>query len=372
MAGAGYRVGSALGFATRLAAAGLLAGRGLLAGHGGAATAAALVFALVAVLGGGSGGRGGLTFRGLGGSLLRGRALLAAAARLGTAVLVQLHELVFLAAHLRHGLAAGEHGVRHAHGVELHGADGVVVARDHVINAVGRVIGVHHADDGDVELAGLADRDLLVAHVDDKQGVRQAVHLLDAAQALLQLLHLATQADDFLLAEALKSAVSGLGLQFLHAADGLAHGLVVGEGAAQPALVHAGHAAAARLLADGLAGGTLGADEQDGAAVGDEAFHELGGLVVHRQRLLEVDDVDAAALAEDERRHLRVPETGLMTEMHASFEHLAHGHGGRGHYSTPAVRNPLQAGKVPGVRPPYAPCRDPVGFVSLRAPHERL
>ena len=35
--------------------------------------------------------------------------------------------------------------------------------------------------------------------------------------------------------------------------------------------------------------------------------------------------MDLAALAEDEGGHLRIPVTGLMTKMHASLKHLAHG-----------------------------------------------
>jgi hypothetical protein len=41
--------------------------------------------------------------------------------------------------------------------------------------------------------------------------------------------------------------------------------------------------------------------------------------------LLEVDDVDLVAMAEDERGHLRVPEAGLVAEVDAGFQHLAHG-----------------------------------------------
>jgi hypothetical protein len=40
--------------------------------------------------------------------------------------------------------------------------------------------------------------------------------------------------------------------------------------------------------------------------------------------VFEIDDVDLVAVAEDERRHLRVPVAGLVAEMHARFEHLAH------------------------------------------------
>jgi hypothetical protein len=43
------------------------------------------------------------------------------------------------------------------------------------------------------------------------------------------------------------------------------------------------------------------------------------------QGLFEVDDVDLVAMAEDERGHLGVPETGLVAEMNAGLQHLAHG-----------------------------------------------
>ena len=43
-----------------------------------------------------------------------------------------------------------------------------------------------------------------------------------------------------------------------------------------------------------------------------------------RHGLLEIDDVDAVALAEDVRRHLRVPAAGGVAEMNASFQELAH------------------------------------------------
>src|SRR5205085_4281680 len=68
----------------------------------------------------------------------------------------------------------------------------------------------------------------------------------------------------------------------------------------------------------------LGADEQDGAAVGRELTNVLHRVLVHRQRLFEVDDVDLIALAEDEIRHLRVPISGLVAEMDTSLQHLTH------------------------------------------------
>jgi len=57
---------------------------------------------------------------------------------------------------------------------------------------------------------------------------------------------------------------------------------------------------------------------------------EVHGVIEQGQGLFQVDDVDAVALSEDVRLHLRVPVAGLVTKMHASLEHLAHGNGTHG------------------------------------------
>jgi hypothetical protein len=47
-------------------------------------------------------------------------------------------------------------------------------------------------------------------------------------------------------------------------------------------------------------------------------------LLEELERLLEVDDVDAAALREDVAAHLGVPAAGLMAEVHAGLQQLPH------------------------------------------------
>ena len=59
--------------------------------------------------------------------------------------------------------------------------------------------------------------------------------------------------------------------------------------------------------------------------MGDGLLDELVGAVDVGQRLLQVDDVDAVALGEDEALHLRVPAPGLVPEVDAALEQLLHG-----------------------------------------------
>ena len=73
-------------------------------------------------------------------------------------------------------------------------------------------------------------------------------------------------------------------------------------------------------------GGVDGGDGglQAGLQVGCQLLGELLGFLEHRQGLFQVDDVDLVAGTEDERSHLGIPETSLVTEVDAGFQHLAH------------------------------------------------
>ena len=57
----------------------------------------------------------------------------------------------------------------------LAGADRVVVARDHVVDAVRVAVGVDQADDRDAQALGLAHGDHLGLEVDDEHRVRDAL-----------------------------------------------------------------------------------------------------------------------------------------------------------------------------------------------------
>jgi hypothetical protein len=53
--------------------------------------------------------------------------------------------------------------------------------------------------------------------------------------------------------------------------------------------------------------------------------HILERVFQHGKRFLKVNDVNLVAMAVNKRGHLGVPEAGLVTEVHAGFQHLAHG-----------------------------------------------
>ena len=164
------------------------------------------------------------------------------------------------------------------------------------------------------------DGDGLAVRVDHEHGVGRALHVADAVEVRLQLGQLLVQQDLLLLGQHGHAAVGLHGLQLLHAVHAGADGHEVGQHAAEPTGVHVGHAATVRSIGDGLLGLLLRAHEQHGAALLGQLGHERVRLVEAHEGLLEVDDVDVPAAAEDVRLHLGVPTARLMAEVAARIE----------------------------------------------------
>lgn len=257
------------------------------------------------------------------------------ACKLGCRGLLDLDELLVLLFFASGGIfLAGENGISDAGGVDGHGAGRVVVARDHVVDAVGVVVGINHAHHGDAELVGFLNGDLVIADVDHEQSVRKARHVLDAADRLVELLDFTGEVEGFLLGHLLKAAVSDGLLHVLEVLDRLLDGLEVGERAAEPALINAAAAGALSLLDDDVAAAALGVDEEDLAAASGEFTNELLGFSELLNRLFEVDDVNLVAGTEDVLSHLGVPETGLMAEVATGLKHFTHADG---HFLSPRL-----------------------------------
>src|SRR5437660_1488414 len=124
---------------------------------------------------------------------------------------------------------------------------------------------------------------------------------------------------DFLLGEALKVAALLASFQVSQVTDARLNGLEVGEHTSQPALIDVKHAAALRLFRHSLLSLLLCANEENRAAASYQLFNKFVRLIETRHRLLEINDMDAIAVHENELLHLGVPAPGLMPEMDASL-----------------------------------------------------
>src|SRR5690606_27423507 len=150
----------------------------------------------------------------------------------------------------------------------------------------------------------------------------------DTTQALVQLGELTLLDQELLLGEALGGVVEVELFELLHARQALRDRLEVGEETTEPTLVDVGLSDALSLLGDSALSLLLGSNEQDGATVGDRLLDIVVGLVDVGERLLQVDDVAAAALGQDETLHLRVPAAGLVSEVNAAVKPRADGYHG--------------------------------------------
>ncbi len=143
--------------------------------------------------------------------------------------------------------------------------------------------------------------------------------------ALVELLALAVELQTLLLGEALAPSPASISSSLRRRCDRVGDRLPVGQHAAEPAGVDVILGRTLGGVGDDVGRLALGADEQHAAALGDGVGDLLQCLVQQRHGLRQVDDVDVVAGAVDVVRHLRVPAVGLVAEVNASFQKLAHG-----------------------------------------------
>jgi len=139
-------------------------------------------------------------------------------------------------------------GIRNDAGQQRNGADGVVVARNRVLNFVWVAVRVENSDDRDAELVCLVDGEVLFLGVDDPDRRRRLRQVANTTEALLQLDQLALLNEQFFLGETACRVVEVDFFELLHACEALRNRLEVREQTAEPALVDEGLADALSLL----------------------------------------------------------------------------------------------------------------------------
>ena len=210
--------------------------------------------------------------------------------------------------------------------------NGVIVAGNRVRHFVGVAVRVENSNNGDAELACLVNSEVLLLGVDNPHRAWRLSEVADTAEALVELVELPLLDEEFLLGEAALARIFEVKLfEFFHAGEALADRLEVGEQTAEPTLVDEGLSDTSCLVADGLLGLLLGANEKDRATVGNGVTHEFVRLVDVGKRLLKVDDVNARTFGKNESLYLRVPPTSLVSKVNAAVEQLANGYNGHGH-----------------------------------------
>ena len=175
-----------------------------------------------------------------------------------------------------------------------------------------------------MQLVGLGDGDVLLLRVDHEDRVRWPVQSAQASEVAIELLELALVGERLLLRHG--GEVAGVAGRFEldELANPAGDRLEVGQHAPEPALVDVRHPTRGCEFGDRVLRLLLGTDEEDHSSAGNEISHVGIGGVDAFQGLVQVDDVDSVALAEDEALHLRVPAAGLMPEMDTGLEQLFH------------------------------------------------
>ena len=109
-------------------------------------------------------------------------------------------------------------------------------------------------------------------------------------------------------------------LEFFQAFDAGLDGLEVRQHATEPALRDVEHAAPLRHFDNDGPSLLLRTHEEDGLPFLDGRAHGFVRDFDLTERFLQIDDVDIVTLGEYELFHLRVPASGLVTEVNAGVK----------------------------------------------------
>ena len=84
------------------------------------------------------------------------------------------------------------------------------------------------------------------------------------------------------------------------------------------------HSAAPSFFGNCLLGLALGAYKQNDTPLARQLADKTARVAEHLEGLLQIDDMNSIAFAEDILLHLRVPTAGLVAEVNAGLQQLLH------------------------------------------------
>src|SRR5215212_2258939 len=203
---------------------------------------------------------------------------------------------------------------------EVNRAYRVVVTRDDIVDHVRVTVGVGQGHHRYLEAVRLFDQELLTLRVDHEDRPRQPLHLGDTSKVAPEFLVLTIEGKPLP-----ARPLHGL-REVLKVLDARLDGLEVGQHPADVTLNDVGLAAPYSLLGHGELGLLFRSNEQYLSPSLCHCAHELLGAFEKGDRLVKVDDVDAAAFSEYIPLHLGVPPARLVTEVDTCLQELSYAH----------------------------------------------
>ncbi len=208
-------------------------------------------------------------------------------------------------------------------------ADSVVVCRDEEVGIVRVAVGVGDGNDGNAEATRLVHRQLFALGIDDEDRRRELGHVPHAAERPFQPLELRHLARCFLLRKLVERTPCQFSLKLFHVAQPVADRDEIRQRSPKPTAIDIVLPGALGFAFNDVLRLLLGADKENLATSGRRVDDKVMRSREEGNSLLQIDDMNAVALGENVRLHLRVPALRLMPEMNACLEQGFERHPGR-------------------------------------------
>ena len=162
--------------------------------------------------------------------------------------------------------------------------------------------------------------DLLTIGIDNEYHIRNLFHVANTVEVGLQLSKFLAKQNLLFLRKNFHATIRLHCFKLFHALNARANSNEVGQHTAKPASVYVRHTATVCCISNRLLSLLFGAYEQNRATLFSATRYCGVSSVQTVEGFLQIDDVDVATITEDIGLHLRIPTTGLMTEVGACIK----------------------------------------------------
>ncbi len=214
--------------------------------------------------------------------------------------------------------------IGHARRHQPNRANGIVVARNRVIDLVRITVGIDDGHNGNLEPPAFVYRNRLVLGIDNENRPWEMIHIPNTPQVVVELFTLLGEFDALVLGKQVDGPIVVNRVEVVQAFNALADRLEISEHSAEPAVLNIEHFCAVGLFVNGFLGLLLGSDKKNRSSGGRCFHYKIISGFEHFDGLLQIDDIDPVTSAKDIRFHLRVPPLRLVAEMHPSFKQFLH------------------------------------------------
>ena len=161
-------------------------------------------------------------------------------------------------------------------------------------------------------------------NINDKQHIREAVHILDPTNRILELFLHSGTSENFFFIQQIKCSIILLRFEISKSAYRGTDCFVVSQHATQPTMTDIWHTRTLSLLFNNLLSCSLCTHKKNLVSFGSLHANDVQSFIKSGDSMLQIYYMNFIARTKDKLAHFWIPKTCLVAEVNASLQHITH------------------------------------------------